>query len=145
MVRSFGPNLDDRSLPTQRLFSIVTQPVFSISSSSRVAYPTGIDLEGVERHPSGASAADGPNGVGAAGRLSKPALAGLESVMFGIGTTELLILFGIVIVIFGARRLPELGSGLGKAIKNFKAGLSGKDEIDVTPTQEEVTDGDRDS
>ena len=65
--------------------------------------------------------------------------------MFGIGTTELLILLGIVIVIFGARRLPELGSGLGKAIKNFKAGVSGKDEIDVTPKQDEVTDGDRDS
>ncbi len=65
--------------------------------------------------------------------------------MFGIGTTELLILFGIVIVIFGARRLPELGSGLGKAIKNFKAGVSGKDEIDVTPDPEKVTDSDRDS
>ncbi len=65
--------------------------------------------------------------------------------MFGIGTTELLILFGIVIVIFGARRLPELGSGLGKAIKNFKDGVSGKEDIDVTPNQEEVTDGDRDS
>ena len=65
--------------------------------------------------------------------------------MFGIGTTELLILFGIVIVIFRARRLPELGSGLGKAIKNFKAGVSGKDEIDVTPNPEKVTDPDRDS
>ena len=48
--------------------------------------------------------------------------------------------FGIVIVLFGARRLPELGSGVGKAIKNFKAGLSGKDEIDVTPKPEEVTE-----
>ncbi len=110
-----------------------------------MGHPTGIDPEGGERHPSGASAADGPNGVGAAGRYSKPAFAGLESVRFGIGTTERLILFGIVIVIFGARRLPELGSGLGKAIKNFKAGVSGKDEIDVTPNQEEVTDGDRDN
>jgi sec-independent protein translocase protein TatA len=62
--------------------------------------------------------------------------------MFGIGTTELLIVLGIVIVIFGARRLPELGSGMGKAIKNFKAGISGKDEIDVTPPpKEEVTEG----
>ncbi len=60
--------------------------------------------------------------------------------MFGIGTTELLILLGIVILLFGARRLPEIGSGLGKAIKNFKAGLSSKDEIDVTPKQDEVTD-----
>ena len=65
--------------------------------------------------------------------------------MFGIGTTELLILLVIVIVIFGARRLPELGSGLGKAIKNFKSGVSGKDEIDVTPKQDEVADTDRDT
>ncbi len=65
--------------------------------------------------------------------------------MFGIGTTELLILLGIVIIIFGARRLPELGSGMGKAIKNFKAGVSGKDEIDVTPKQDEVADGNGES
>ena len=61
--------------------------------------------------------------------------------MFGIGTTELLIVAAIVVVLFGARRLPELGAGVGKAIKNFKEGLSGKDEIDVTPQKEEVTDG----
>jgi sec-independent protein translocase protein TatA len=61
--------------------------------------------------------------------------------MFGIGATELLVILGIVVVLFGARRLPELGSGLGKAIKNFKAGVSGKDEIDVTPKRDEVTDG----
>ncbi len=65
--------------------------------------------------------------------------------MFGIGTTELFIVLGIVIVIFGARRLPELGSGLGKAIKNFKTGISGKDEIDVTPKPDEVSDTDRDT
>ncbi len=65
--------------------------------------------------------------------------------MFGIGTTELLIILGIVIVIFGARRLPELGSGLGKAIKNFKSGVSGKDEIDVTPSQDKISDTDRES
>lgn len=62
--------------------------------------------------------------------------------MFGIGTTELLIVLGIVIVLFGARRLPELGSGVGKAIRNFKAGISGKDEVDVTPKKDEVTEGD---
>jgi sec-independent protein translocase protein TatA len=61
--------------------------------------------------------------------------------MFGIGTTELLIVLGIVVLLFGASRLPELGSGVGKAIKNFKAGLSGKDEIDVTPKRDEVTEG----
>ena len=62
--------------------------------------------------------------------------------MFGIGTTELMIVLGIVIVLFGARRLPELGSGVGKAIKNFKAGISGQDEIDVTPKNDEVSEGD---
>lgn len=67
--------------------------------------------------------------------------------MFGLGITELLVILAIVVVIFGARRLPELGSGLGKAIKNFKSGVSGKDEIDVTPGSgstpgsEEVTEG----
>ncbi len=53
--------------------------------------------------------------------------------MFGLGATELGIILVIVVILFGARRLPEIGSGVGKAIKNFKAGLSGKDEIDVTP------------
>ena len=61
--------------------------------------------------------------------------------MFGLGATELLIIFGIVVVLFGARRLPELGSGFGKAIKNFKAGVSGKDEIDVTPQKPDDTKG----
>jgi len=61
--------------------------------------------------------------------------------MFGIGTTELLVILGIVIVIFGARRLPELGTGIGEAIKNFKKGVTSKDEIDVTPKKEEVSDG----
>jgi len=63
--------------------------------------------------------------------------------MFGIGTTELLVILGIVIVIFGARRLPELGTGIGQAIKNFKKGVSGKDEIDVTPRKEEVGEGEK--
>lgn len=62
--------------------------------------------------------------------------------MFGLGTTELLIIGLIVIVLFGARRLPEIGSGLGKAIKNFKSGVTGKDEIDVTPEKDQVTEGD---
>jgi sec-independent protein translocase protein TatA len=65
--------------------------------------------------------------------------------MFGIGTTELLIILGIVVVIFGARRLPELGSGLGQAIKNFKKGVSTKEEIDVTPKKDEVTESDNPS
>ena len=61
--------------------------------------------------------------------------------MFGIGASELLVILAIVVVLFGARRLPELGSGLGQAIRNFKSGLSGKDEIDVTPKKDEVGQG----
>jgi sec-independent protein translocase protein TatA len=58
----------------------------------------------------------------------------------GLGMGELLVILVIVVVLFGARRLPEIGSGLGNAIKNFKAGISGKDEIDVTPKKEELKD-----
>jgi len=63
--------------------------------------------------------------------------------MFGLGISEIAVILLILVIIFGARRLPELGAGLGKGIKNFKAGISGKDEIDVTPSEEkeEVTEG----
>ena len=61
--------------------------------------------------------------------------------MFGLGTTELLVILAIVVLLFGARRLPEIGSGLGRAIKNFKTGISGKDEIDVTPEKDELPKG----
>ncbi|MDY0292220.1 MAG: twin-arginine translocase TatA/TatE family subunit [Desulfuromonadaceae bacterium] len=55
--------------------------------------------------------------------------------MFGLGAQELLIIFGIVIVMFGAKRLPQLGSGVGKGIRNFKKGLNSDD--DETNTLEE--------
>ncbi len=53
--------------------------------------------------------------------------------MFGLGTTELVIILIIIVVLFGATRLPEIGKGIGLAIKNFKKSTSEPDEIDVTP------------
>jgi len=41
--------------------------------------------------------------------------------MFGIGMPELIIILVIILIIFGAGKLPEIGAGLGKAIKNFKS------------------------
>ena len=48
--------------------------------------------------------------------------------MFGLGTTELLIIGGIIVLIFGAKKLPEIGKGLGGAIKEFR-----KVKQDITP------------
>jgi sec-independent protein translocase protein TatA len=58
-----------------------------------------------------------------------------------IGFSKLLLILAIATLVFGVRRLPEIGAGLGKAVKNFKAGLSGQDEIDVTPKKDEIPDG----
>jgi sec-independent protein translocase protein TatA len=51
--------------------------------------------------------------------------------MFGLGMSELLIILVIVMVIFGAGKLPELGGALGKGIKNFRRAAEGKDEIEI--------------
>ncbi len=53
--------------------------------------------------------------------------------MFGLGIPELLIILVIIVVIFGATRLPQIGEGLGKGIKNFRGALREPPEIDVTP------------
>ena len=47
--------------------------------------------------------------------------------MFGLGFQELLIILIIALVIFGPGKLPQIGSGLGKAIRDFKKGISGEE------------------
>lgn len=51
--------------------------------------------------------------------------------MFGFGMPELIVILVIVLVVFGAGRLPEIGSALGKSIKNFKRATDGKEEIEI--------------
>ena len=53
----------------------------------------------------------------------------------GLGVPELLLILVIVIVVFGAGKLPQIGDALGRGIRNFKKSSSGNDEIDVTPKQ----------
>lgn len=63
----------------------------------------------------------------------------------GFGVWELLIILVIVLVIFGAKKLPEIGGGVGKAISNFKKATSEPDEIDVTPRAEKPDEEKKDS
>jgi sec-independent protein translocase protein TatA len=57
--------------------------------------------------------------------------------MFGIGMPELIIILVIILIIFGAGKLPQIGEGLGKGIRNFKKATTKDEEIDVTPKKNE--------
>jgi sec-independent protein translocase protein TatA len=59
--------------------------------------------------------------------------------MFNLGMTELIIILVIVLIIFGAGKLPEIGSGIGKGIRNFKkATSSNPDEIQSPKDDDEA-------
>lgn len=58
--------------------------------------------------------------------------------MFGIGMPELIIILVIILVIFGAGKLPEIGRGIGEAIRNFRKSSTEPPEIDVTPKKEKT-------
>ena len=59
--------------------------------------------------------------------------------MPNIGMGELLVLLAILMLVFGAARLPQIGEGIGKAIRNLKRGLSTDDDIEVTPADKRVS------
>jgi sec-independent protein translocase protein TatA len=59
--------------------------------------------------------------------------------MFGMGIGELLVVLVIVLVVFGAGRLPEVMGALGKGVQEFKRGMREPPEIDVTPDDKPAT------
>jgi sec-independent protein translocase protein TatA len=62
--------------------------------------------------------------------------------MFGIGMPELIVILVIILIIFGAGKLPEIGAGLGRGIKNFKkATKEVQDEVETTAKLDEGTEG----
>lgn len=61
--------------------------------------------------------------------------------MFGLGIGELVVVLVIVLVVFGAGRLPEVMGSLGKGVQSFKRGLREPPEIDVTPDGKESAPG----
>ena len=64
---------------------------------------------------------------------------------FGMGFGELVLILIIVVVVFGSTKLPQLGDGLGKAIKNFKRAVNAQNELDVSPdAKPKPADGDGD-
>lgn len=59
----------------------------------------------------------------------------------GLGFTELLVILAICLIVFGPGRLPDLGSGLGNALRNFRKAVNRPDAIDVTPRDDEQAGG----
>jgi len=72
----------------------------------------------------------------------------LIPLVLGLGAPELLIIIGILVLLFGAKKLPELARGSGRALRIFKSetkGLLDDDDKDATPEQREINERNRDA
>ena len=70
-------------------------------------------------------------------------LTGINITLAMIGVPELLVILAILVLIFGAKKLPQLGDAMGQGIRNFKAGMAkGEEEeeaeLDITPEKKAI-------
>lgn len=56
----------------------------------------------------------------------------------GLGFGELVLIFAVLLLLFGAKRLPELASGMGRGIRDFKRAMSGLDDASITAGQQQT-------
>ena len=64
----------------------------------------------------------------------------MSTLLFGgLGPGELILILVIVLIIFGAGKLPQIGDALGKGIRNFKKSSTGQEDLEVTPAEEKPT------
>jgi len=64
--------------------------------------------------------------------------------MFGLGTTELIIILVLVMIIFGAGKLPQVGGALGKGLRNFKDGVKEGNEEKTEGEPDKIDNNDKD-
>lgn len=59
--------------------------------------------------------------------------------MFGLGTQEMLIILTLVLIVFGAGKLPQIGSSLGAGIRNFKQGIKDDDPAEDSSPEKQIS------
>jgi sec-independent protein translocase protein TatA len=79
--------------------------------------------------------------------MKKPAHSGFftewRDFMFGLGMPELIVILVIILIIFGAGKLPEIGSGIGRGIRNFKKATDEDKEKIASPEEKKTDSGEK--